>query len=101
MTEVIFHEELPASGLIPDQNVGAQDFTIMTTKAINFCRELEHLFRDNDRCRCREPLMAKSFRRNLITSSSAIFGSIGVMDLTETRKKDLQRMHRSSLFHYL
>ena len=53
MIEVIFHEELPASGLIPNQNVGAQDLTIMATKAKDFWKELEHLYSDSDWQHCR------------------------------------------------
>ncbi len=48
-----FHEELPTPGLIPNQNVGAQDFTVMAIKVKDFWKELEHIYRDSDWQRCR------------------------------------------------
>jgi L-amino acid N-acyltransferase YncA len=43
-----FHEEVPTPGLFPNQNVGTQDITIMTIKAKDFWKELEHLYLDSD-----------------------------------------------------
>lgn len=48
-----FREELPTPGLIPCQNVGAQDFTIRAITAKDFWKELEYLYSDYDWLRCR------------------------------------------------
>ena len=48
-----FHEELPTPVLIPNENRGAQDFTIMAIKARDFWEEIEHLYSDSDWQRCR------------------------------------------------